>query len=219
MRSARGPERERGPFVLFGENMVAHTLEYDRETPQFLGFDVWQAEEERFLPFGDAEFVFESIGLRTVPVVERRDATAFGDEYGRGADLDYEIPESAYREGRAEGVVLRNDERGARAKVVAEAFRERHESADDEPETDTERLVDRYCTERRIEKAAHRLVDEGEWAQLRMPMMEDLPMAVVDDIFAEEHREIAREDWEIDAAELRSRVSSRCAPILQDRVD
>jgi len=208
-------ERERGPLVLFGENMVEHTLEYDRETPQFLGFDVWQADRERFLPFEEAVFVFESLGIRTVPVLERHDATVFGNEYGTGADLDYEVPESTYRDGVAEGVVLRNDESGARAKVVAPAFRERHRSTSDEPETDTERLVEQYCTDARIEKAAHRLVDDGEWDELQMPMMEALPMAVVDDIWAEEHEEIVREDWEIDMGELRNRVSTQCVPVLK----
>lgn len=211
-------ERELGPLVLFGENMVEHTLAYDPAAPQFLGFDVWQADPGRFMSFEEAARVFEAIGLRTVPVVETIDATAFAAEYGTGTDVDYEIPESAYRDGLAEGVVLRNDASGVRAKVVASEFHERHESASDEPETDTERLVDRYCTDARIEKAAHRLVDEGEYEDLQMRMMESLPMAVVDDVFDEEHEEIVRADWEIDMEELRNRVSNRCVPVLEDLV-
>lgn len=210
-------ERELGPIVCFGENMVEHTLSYDWErVPQFLGFDVWLADQERFADWDHTRDVFETLGVPTVPEVERISADEFpirrdGDE----VIVDYEVPSSAYRDGTAEGVVLRNDDVGGRAKIVTEEFRERHDSASDGPDSDAERLAERYCTEARVRKAAHRLVDEGEYDELRMPMMEDLPMTVVEDIWAEEHAEIARTDWILEMPEVHDQVARRCVPVLK----
>ncbi|WP_439026734.1 RNA ligase family protein [Haloarchaeobius sp. DT45] len=210
---------EHGDLVFFGDNMVEHTLEYDWESvPQFLGFDVWLAAEERFASFERAAALFETVGLQTVPVVDRLPAEEFAAEYGTG-DPSYEVPASQYHDGRAEGVVIRNETTHQRVKLVSEAFRERHKKpTDDEPECDEERLVERYCTAGRVRKTAHRLVDEGEWGELQMRMMEDLPMAVVEDVFAEEHTEILRTDWELDMPTLRNRVSKRCAGKLEEMV-
>lgn len=213
-------EREHGPLVFFGENAVEHTLEYDWERlPQFLGFDVWLADEEAFAPYDLAVELIEAVGLEPAPLVERTTAAAFRESHvpadGDRSDVDYEIPESQYRDGPAEGVVVRNVATGRRAKIVAEAFRERRESTDDGPTTDTERLVETYCTDARIRKAIFRLVDEGEWDAVEMPMMRDLPMAVIEDVFREEAREIALNDWEIDTRELRKRVGRRCQGVVE----
>ena len=213
-------EQECGRIVCFGENMIEHTLDYEwASVPQFLGFDVWLAGEDRFATWDRTREIFETLGVPTVPEIERVPADAIPlEREGDTVVVEYEIPPSKYRDGIAEGVIFRNDEVGARAKMVSETFRERHESTDDEPESDADRLVGRYCTPARIRKAAHRLLDEGTYDCLEMRMMEDLPMAVVDDIWAEEHAEIVRTDWTVDMEEMRTQVSRRCVPVLKEMV-
>lgn len=196
--------------------MVEHTLDYDwAAVPQFLGYDVWLAAEERFASWDRTREVFDAIGLPTVPEVERVPVEAFPvDRDGGDVTVDDAIPESAYRDEIAEGVVLRNDDVGVRAKVVSEAFRERRDAGGGD--SGAERVAERFCTPMWVRKAARRLRDEGDYDRLEMPMMEDLPMAVVEDVWAEEGAEIARTDWTVDMAELRSVVASRCVPVLKE---
>jgi len=107
-------------ITFFGEAMHHHTIEYDWErTPSFLGFDVWSDETGRFLPPDRIEQIFERLGLQTVPVIERERPAKYFDP------TSYEIPNSQFYDGPAEGVVLRN-KRDQRAKVLCEVHGHHH---------------------------------------------------------------------------------------------
>jgi len=108
--------------VFFGVATGHRGTDYDWDRlPTFLGTDVWigngeSAPPERagaFRPPDAAAAIFEGVGLDPVNAVERE---------GNARDFDperYAIPESAWREGRAAGVVVRN-KRGGRGKLLAE---------------------------------------------------------------------------------------------------
>ena len=58
--------------VFFGEATHRHTIEYDFDRlPSFLGFDVWSASSETFLPPDAVERVFETFGLTPVNTFAR----------------------------------------------------------------------------------------------------------------------------------------------------
>jgi hypothetical protein len=138
---------------------------------------------------------------------------------GKYDDLDdITVPQSEYRDGKAEGVVITNTQVGVRAKLVTEEFKEKHRAptSSKAERSDTEIVADSIITEARIEKTAHKLVDEGEWDNLQMAMMEDLPEAVIRDALTEEAGTIVMEhNYELDTAEFRSAASSKCATVLR----
>lgn len=213
--------------VYFGEAMHKHTMSYDWESiPDFIGFNIYWEDDDRFAYPELAVGMFRDIGLASVPVSEKLTADEFYENYvtSEGIDREALIPEKEYGEGRAEGVVLVNHHEGEhnQVKIHSKEFREKEKTPNtpskDNP-TDTDKLVDTYCTEMRIKKTAHKFLDEGEWDDLQMEMMADLAPRVIDDIWEEEHTNIAYKNWTIDMADVRSKVSSRCASTLKDMME
>lgn len=98
--------------VFFGTAMHRHRLDYDwARTPPFLGFAVWSGGRERFLPPDAVEGIYERLGLDPVNAVAKE---------VRAVDVSpraYTIPESAWRDGPAAGVVF-VDKTGNRAKLL-----------------------------------------------------------------------------------------------------
>lgn len=211
---------EHGQLVYFGEAMLPHTISYDwEETPDFLGFDVWSVEAQEFLPVNQTYHLFEEIGLPKAPLIDKVNADNWDD-------YDFEVPESQYFDGKAEGVVFKNHTTDVYAKYVREDFKEKNKKTFGKPkkyqESGAEKLAYQYITEARIEKAAYRLRDEGEWDydSLKMEMMRDLPEEVIRDMADEEAGNVfMEENWEIDTQEFRSVVSSRCAEVLRRMID
>jgi|AntRauMinimDraft_4_1070384.scaffolds.fasta_scaffold00462_11 hypothetical protein len=143
--------------VFFGVAPHYRGTEYDWERlPPFLGTDVWSDEAAgpggAFRPPDAAAAIFEGVGIDSVTVVEReRNARDFDPE-------TYRIPESAWRDGPAAGVVVRN-KRGGRGTIVPgddETTRSATErSASDEPDELGEfgEIVTRYVTRARVNRA------------------------------------------------------------------
>ena len=79
------------------------TPEYDwARTPSVLGTDVYDADRGRYLPRDAVQAVFERVGLPAVEPIEKE---------LRAADVDpesYPIPDSAWYDGPAAGVVFHN---------------------------------------------------------------------------------------------------------------
>jgi catechol 2,3-dioxygenase-like lactoylglutathione lyase family enzyme len=99
----RNAAAEPGSVVFYGEAMHAAGVDYDWErTPSFLGFDVWSTGRGQFRPPDATEAIFERLGLHPVNAVEKeRNARDFDPEA-------YTVPESAWYDGPAAGVVVRN---------------------------------------------------------------------------------------------------------------
>lgn len=243
-------EEEYGEIVFFGEALHKHTIDYDAwdgkhpeidsEFPNYLGFDVWSVEEDRWLPHSEVIELHERIGLVTVPVV----AEGTVDELSEDV-LD--IPKSEYRtekpdddsefnrKGLAEGIIIKNDNQQLRAKDVAEKMKELHNwgqktsSEKDIEELRRERrhselFVQTFVTEQRILKTVHKLIDEGKYDEIRMEMMADLPRRVLTDVFAEEGWNIITHEYEIELDEeikesIRKKTSTKCSRLLQSELD
>lgn len=207
-------------LVLFGENMVKHTLDYDWDAvPQWLLFGVWHIDDQKYLDFVDVEHIADDLGVETVPLVDRVGAQTFKEQFDPD-NVEEVIPESAFREGLAEGIVLRNVENGIKAKIHSPEFKEAHRSNDGQhgeehlPGDDTAELVNMYATDGRIRKHIKKLtVDEGR--DLEMKLMEELPMCVVEDIFEEEYEEIVRSNKTIHFKEFRTQVAKKCVSMLR----
>lgn len=210
-------------LVLFGENMVPHSLDYDwDDVPQWLMFGVYHVEDDRYLPFEDVQRIADRLGLTTVPKVDELPAEEFKDQFDPD-DPDAVVPESEYRDGTAEGIVLHNEDNGVKAKVHSEEFKEVHKQSGGEhgqeslPGDETAELVNKYATDGRIEKHIQKLtVDEDR--DLEMELMEELPMRVVEDIFQEEHEEIVRTNKTVDFKDFRSKVAKKCVTMLRSKM-
>jgi hypothetical protein len=145
--------------VFFGVAPHYRGTEYDWERlPPFLGTDVWSvggaATGGAFRPPDAAAAIFEGVGLDPITVVEReRNARDFDP----GA---YRIPQSAWRDGPAAGVVVRN-KRGGRGTITPgddETTRSATErSASDEPDElgEFDEIVTRYVTRARVNRAVN----------------------------------------------------------------
>lgn len=207
--------------VFFGENMYPHTIEYDFESvPRFLGFDVYNVEKESYVDPDTSFEIFENLNLPRIPILERISVSDFDPS-------EYEIPESQYRNGNPEGIIMTNPEgypshRPVKAKRWTEEFAEKHKSGsnpcNESPDNDTDKFVAQYITKQRIKKHAHKLIEEGKWEALQMEMMEDLPMRVIEDAWEEEYETVIRENLEIDMGDMRSTASSKCATILNQMI-
>ncbi|WP_115862508.1 RNA ligase family protein [Halorussus litoreus] len=189
--------------VCFGEAMHRHAVDYDWDrTPSFLGFDVWDGEEGRFLPPDAVEQVYDRLGLAAVNAFEKEvRATDFDP-------ADYEVPESAWYAGPAEGVVVRN-KTGGRAKLLHPEFREVDDTVP--VEAPAEELADKYVTRHRIEKTAHKLADHER------PVTFDAVFdRVVEDVVREEHKQLFHGDRSVDVSAFRSAAAELTQRFLDE---
>jgi len=190
-------------IVFFGEAMHRHTIEYDWDrTPSVLGFDVWSAADEAFRPPGAVNRIFERLGLQPVNAVER-------ELSARDFDPDsYTIPESAWYDGPAEGVVVRN-KRGQRAKLLQPEFREVEDTIP--VDASAAELAAQYATERRFEKIVGKFEDRGQAVSF-----DSLYDRVLEDILREEHKRLYHGSRELDLSAFRSEVAARTQAFLDD---
>lgn len=191
--------------VFFGEAMHRHAIDYDWErTPSFLGFDVWSAAHERFLPPDAVERAFERVGLEP--------ANAFAKEVPAQhfEPASYEIPRSAWYDGPAEGVVLRS-KTGLRAKLLHPDFREVDDTVPVET-TDPGELAARYATDRRIEKSVAKLEDHE-----RPVEFDRVYERVLEDVVREEHKRLFHGDRSVDMRAFRSAIAERVRRYLDER--
>ena len=189
--------------VFFAEAMHRHTIEYDWDrTPSVLGFDIWSADDDAFRPPGAVNRIFERLGLQPVNAVER-------ELSARDFDPDsYTIPESAWYDGPAEGVVVRN-KRGQRAKLLHPKFQEVEDTIP--VDASAEELAAKYATERRFEKLVGTFADRGQAVSF-----DALYDRVIEDILREEHKRLYHGSQEIDLSTFRSEVAARTQAFLDD---
>lgn len=157
------------------------------------------------------EGLFSVIGLDTTPIIERElPAEAFDP-------TEYDIPQSEWTDNVAEGVVVRKDTDHRRVKFVTEAFdelnRQRWGQREEQATDGTEKFVARYCTNARIRKMVHKMINE-EGYKFSRGIIEDLYPRVVNDIWAEEWREIKHLDIEFNPSKVRPLVAKRCAEVV-----
>jgi len=122
--------------------------------PPFLGTDVWVDSAGRFRPPDAAASIFDGVGLAPVTAVDR-------EVRARDFDPDdYAIPTSAWYDGPAAGVVVRN-KRGDRGRLVrSDPDGRSSEPVGDAP--DTEALAATYAASERLERYRDRIERRGE---------------------------------------------------------
>lgn len=211
-------QSEYGQLVVFGEAMLPHTISYDwDQTPLFIGFDVWNIDNQVFHYTDQAQQFIENIGLPFSPIVDEIDVNDF-IEWDSSS-----MPQSEFYDGPAEGVVLKNHNTGTYCKIVREDFKEKRDikfGGKNRSLSNTERIVEEYVTPARVESVAHQLVDEGEWGTIELPMMEILPEAVIRDTMTEEGGTLVMEEnIELDTSEFRSLTSKRCVGVIKRMMD
>ena len=89
--------------TFYGVATTRESVPYDLASmPPFLGTDVWAADDEAFRPPDAADGIFRRLGLDPVNTFAR-------EAHARDFSVDtYEIPGSAWYDGPAAGVVIRN---------------------------------------------------------------------------------------------------------------
>lgn len=228
-----------GELWFYGEAMHKHSIDYDiydgkhpqigKSDPNFIGFDVFKVDDGEWMSHYEAMGIFEDLRLEAAPHIAKINAQDLNDVTIEIPASEYRVPDKDAdnefdRQGLAEGLVLKNLKTNSRCKVVHESFKEKNAIAFNDPtkaQTEAGKFVSRYLTEARIEKVAHKLIDEGEYEQLEMPMMEDLPKEVLKDVMIENAWEVLNNDIELtedSKANLRRKASSKCARVLKDEV-
>ncbi|MEF8840881.1 MAG: hypothetical protein V5A62_04555 [Haloarculaceae archaeon] len=134
-------------LVFYGVATVRDGVEYDwGRLPPFLGFDAWDGTRERWLPNDAVERAFEGLGLAAVNAFEK-ELPVRHFYPGR-----YEIPDSAWYDGPAAGIVVR-DSHGNRAARRNPDARTSGDAGPDLP-TDPETLAAVVVTEDLVERLA-----------------------------------------------------------------
>ena len=206
-------------YLYIGESLQKHTISYD-SIPGFVGYDIWNEDTESFLNWKDSKKEFESLGLEFIHVHFERNGSEITTE-----ELEKCIKHSLYKEGDAEGIVIKNYSKLNKysnplfAKIVTDDFKEKNRAVfkgtNQPPKEDNSTILiaSTYSTEARIEKTIHKLVDEGH--KLDMSMIPVLFNTVAEDIFEENAVEIYHTFDKIDFKHLRGIVAKKCIPVLK----
>jgi hypothetical protein len=219
--------------ILFVENMIKHTMNYNWETiPPCLGFDIQDMTTGKFYDYDKKKEIFDSLDLPMVPLVWRGSVKQFKEEIAKTeGDNDLNkiekrfIPVCKYApisnpNQLEEGIVIKNPIAMSYGKIVRNEFKEKnaeefggapkYNKVDD---TDNTELVFKYCTNARIDKIIFKLIDSGE--KLDTTLMKFLPKLVYEDIVEENWKEILNSNWKLDLKKLRQLVPKRCLAVLK----
>lgn len=189
---------------LYGEWLVPHTLKtyWNDAWRQFYVFDVFDEDQERYIPFEKYESCLEEFKLSMIPAYGKFNCTGpLGEE-----ELKRYLESNTFllREGIGEGIVLKNYSfinkygRLAYAKVISSTFLDRKVEiskpkkavADGEAvKIDTEaEIVRRFLSKDIVDKVHAKIVnEEGEWRGNLIPRL----------LHTSYHDFITEEIWEI----------------------
>lgn len=205
-------------LVFFGECCIPHTLKYNLDIiPPFLGFDIWDNTNEKYLNPVFRNEIFEFLNLPVVPTIKKLKV------YEINILDDMLVPMSLYRKGidneLAEGIVIKNYKKQIFAKVVRSEFKEENKKifrgSPKHAKNDTEKIYLKYSTTARIKKVALKLRDE-ENVEINRKMMHKLPNAIIYDIYEEHGKEIFMSNYIINFKELKKLISKRCLKVIDD---
>jgi hypothetical protein len=192
-------------IVFFGEATTRQAIAYDWERlPSFLGFDVWSAESGSFRPPGAVEAIFDRLGLEPVNAIEKECNTRDFDPES------FAIPRSAWYDGPAAGVVIRN-KRGGRAKLRDPGV-EGSELAGS-LDASAEAIAATHATDERLERLAEEL--RARDAAVTFEALYD--RAVVE--IARRAPHLFGGASSVDVAELRSAVAERTRAFLDGALE
>ncbi|GAB7012992.1 hypothetical protein [Halolamina salina] len=177
-------------------------IDYDWDRlPPFLGADVSAGDADTFRPPAAAEAIFDRLGLDPANAVER-------ELHSRDFDPErYRFPESAWYDGAAAGVVIR-DKRGGRALLRNPEISGESENPIDAEGGDS--LAAAVATDRRFERVATRLEECGQ-----APTVDELRERVLEDVYREEHGRLFGGGRAIDESAFRTAVARQAQRFLR----
>ena len=217
----------RPEYIIFGEWLVPHTVQYPREAyNKFYVYDIYDTEGNKWAP---QWYVEQTASLLHLPYVK----TWYDGEFISWEHCKCFLPNSAYGEVEQEGIVIKDMtalENGevVYTKIVNERFKERMENHskefDAEKAAELERrraMASTIVTRARVEKLIHKMVDEGilreDWDGADMgTIAKNLGKAIFEDCMKEERETVAQIE---DFGKLAAKISMETAKeILKERV-
>ena len=172
-------------LVLFGEWLVSHTIVYPQDRYQNAYFyDVWDSENEKYLPQSEVKEIVNQLGLIYVPVF-------YEGKFESWDHLSQFVGKTDLGGEKGEGIVVKNMTRlndpNTRlpfyTKIVAAEFCETKAHRNSKP-VDMEKVeqrkvlqdtVETIVTEARVKKLVHKMVDEGiipeDWDEHNMKVI------------------------------------------------
>jgi hypothetical protein len=189
--------------VFFGVATQLHGIEYDWERmPSFLGFDVWSTTADAFRPPDAVDGIFERLGLQSVNPIDRELPTRDFDPES------YSMPDSAWYDGPAAGVVIRN-KRGQRAQLTPE---EPVASPPEPVSGSPGALAEQFGTRERFERVANTLAEAGQ--PVTVDAVRD---RVLETIAREEHARLDRQGGLAEQQAFRSALGTHAQAFLSSR--
>ena len=207
-------------FYYYGESLQKHTISYD-DIPGFIGYDILNLSDDvlndeniktvKFINYHDAKRGFEKLNLPFINIIAEIDTQIFN------ITIDYLkslYQKSAYRDGSAEGIVIKRYDTQLMAKIVDDSFKEKVKQPKLEiNSTNEQRIVETYATSARIEKMIYKLNDNGY--EIEMPLMRTLYIQVAKDILEEEILTIYSEYKSINFNTFNNLISKKCNIVLK----
>lgn len=183
-------------YVLYGEWLVKHKLDYGKNANQFYLFDVWDKEEEEYVDFEVVEKIAVQYDLNLVPVFYKGEFKSIehvksfvGDSFLGKVGEGVVLKVYGYRDRFGNQVFTKfvSDE-------FAEKMKTKKHSVKDRLDPLTE-FVQSTLTKARVSKMMHKLVDEGklreDYAIEDMgDILRGLGSTVYEDIMEEESDEL-----------------------------
>lgn len=186
------------PLIIFAENMIRHTLEYNWDNiPPLIVFDIYvpslddsmekfndpyREKFDGFLPWSEVcRITDEVLDMRTARYIDT------GVKYSN-LDTDM-IGKSEFSENRAEGYVIRDDNSYRRIKIRTPEFLEMNKKIwgsnvnDSSPES--KKIAYTFATNTRIKKKTKEALDE-DGLEMNEDTLYNITDKVVDDIWEEE---------------------------------
>lgn len=208
-------------FIYYTEAMQKHTISYT-DAPHMIGLDIrirHAANEEGcglFLGREAKEQEFTRLGIETTPLVWKGKASEL-----KKLNINDVVPKSKYYDGKAEGIVIKNYNRKARAgnhqlfaKVVRDEFKECNKAVFGgvkNKNSDTNKIVEEFVTDARIRKTVLKLKDDS----ISMELMRVVPTTVIKDVLEEEFGNIFQKYKFIDFKEMKQKTSRKCLAVIR----
>lgn len=213
------PEKFNSDLYYYCESMQRHTITYD-DIDGCIGFDILNLITGELFDWELAECAFKHLGLPFIHTITEVNVEEVTIDY-----LNTLYQKSVYRDGKAEGIVIKRYDiknkydRPHFAKIVDDEFKEQNRAVfggSDEPRklNNGDKIAELYSTSGRIEKMIHKMADEGH--EIRMELMRELFGRVVEDILEEKIKTIYKDFDSINFKELNKAVSKRCPKILKE---
>jgi len=189
-------------ITFFGQATQYRGVSYDwARMPSFLGTEIWSADTEQFRPPDAVDGIFDRLGLVAVnPLAQEVRARDFDP-------ATYEIPDSAWYDGPAAGVVIL-DKSGHRARLPNPDVRDDQPAVADD--TTVADLADRFGSRQRLARLRERLLDADQPVTVEALLERSLESAF---------RELdpRRFETSLDRGAFRSALAGRIRRFLDDR--